>query len=161
MHHQPLAFLQTPFQIRAMEKSRVQLSGAVANRHVKHGRVSAAAKSNGVSTAGAHFAQHGCNLPGDNLGDLRKSHAILVAKWQIPEQIGYGHDAAFFQRGGALRTHTTQELHRIIQSDGHAMDDCRTARGSSIATGGTRSRKAARYLPSTENASSTLPAVLP
>ena len=42
-------------------------------------------------------------LPRNNFRDLREPNPVLVAERQISKQVSDGRDAAFFERGGAVR----------------------------------------------------------
>ncbi len=118
VHHQPLPFLEPPFEIRAVKKSRVQLARGVAHRHVKH-RPAPAAKPHRAAAAARHFSQNRVYLPRNNFRDLREANAVLVAKRQIPQQVADGHDSALLERRRALRPHPAQVFHRIVEVNGH------------------------------------------
>ena len=147
MHHEPLAFLEPALQIRAVKKARVQRGRIIAHRHVKHS-CAPTSEAHRASPAAGHFGKNCVHLSGNDLRDGRESDSVFVAEGQIAEQIADGQDAALLERRGALRANAPQILHRIVQCDRHAIEDRRPAakRG---------------YLPSTENASSTLPGALP
>ena len=140
------------------------MPGAVAHRHVKHWPARPRAKRTVLPPPLATSPRIVCTCPGMIFGDLREADAVLVAERQIAEQVADGRDAALFEHRGALRADAAQILHRIVQGDGHAT---RITRWKIVAQCGTRpaagpaGRPMRGYLPSTENASSTLPAVLP
>ncbi len=118
VHHEPLPFLKPPFEIRAVKKSRVQRARRVAHRHVKHG-AAPAAEPHRASAAARHFGQNRLHLPGNNFGDLRESNPVLVAEWQIAEQVANGHNPALLERRRTMRPHAAQIFHRIAEIDRH------------------------------------------
>src|SRR5579864_1238512 len=117
MHHESLALLEFALEIGAMKKACVECPGTIAHGDVKHA-APPAGEPNCAAGVG-YFDQNRVRLPGDNLGNRRKSNAIFIAERQINQQISHSENSAFFQECSAMRSHSAQVFHRVGECDGH------------------------------------------
>lgn len=96
-----------------MKKARVDRSRRVTHGHVED-RFPRARKPDRASDAG-DFRKYRVKLPGNNLLDRRETDAVFVAEGKITQQIAGGQDSPRFENGSAMRSHTAQIFHRVVE----------------------------------------------